>query len=75
MLSCIAAFGCEKPSIPPAVATVNGEAISLAEFEKSLTEEIALKMGYLTREDVRRIGESMHRNEYGQYLLRLVRDR
>jgi glucose-1-phosphate thymidylyltransferase len=37
-------------------------------------EEIALKMGYLTREDVRRIGESMRKNEYGQYLLRLVQD-
>jgi glucose-1-phosphate thymidylyltransferase len=35
-------------------------------------EEIALKMGYLTREDVRRIGESMRKNEYGQYLLRLA---
>jgi glucose-1-phosphate thymidylyltransferase len=35
-------------------------------------EEIALKMGYLTREDVRRIGDGMRRNEYGQYLLRLA---
>jgi glucose-1-phosphate thymidylyltransferase len=38
-------------------------------------EEIALKMGYLTPEDVRRIGESMAKNDYGQYLLRLVQDR
>ncbi len=37
-------------------------------------EEIALKMGYLSPEDVRRIGESMRKNEYGQYLLRLVQD-
>ena len=38
-------------------------------------EEIALKMGYLSPEDVRRIGEGMSKNEYGQYLLRLVQDR
>ncbi len=37
-------------------------------------EEIALKMGYLTPEDVRRIGETMAKNDYGQYLLRLVQD-
>ncbi len=38
-------------------------------------EEIALKMGYLSPEDVRRIGEGMSHNEYGQYLLRLVQER
>jgi peptidyl-prolyl cis-trans isomerase C len=47
VLSLIAACGSEKPSSPSvtAVATVNGEAISLAEFEKSLTEEKALAKG------------------------------
>ncbi len=35
-------------------------------------EEIALRMGYLTRDEVRRIGQSMNKNEYGQYLLRLA---
>jgi glucose-1-phosphate thymidylyltransferase len=35
-------------------------------------EEVALNMGYVTREDVRRIGERMSKNEYGQYLLRLA---
>jgi glucose-1-phosphate thymidylyltransferase len=35
-------------------------------------EEVALNMGYITFEDVRRIGREMERNEYGQYLLRLV---
>jgi glucose-1-phosphate thymidylyltransferase len=35
-------------------------------------EEVALNMGYITPEDVRRIGREMERNEYGQYLLRLV---
>ena len=37
-------------------------------------EEIALKMGYLSPEDVRLIGESMRKNEYGQYLLRLAEE-
>ena len=47
MLSLIAACGSEKPSPPPmtAVASVNGDAISLAEFEKSLAEETALAKG------------------------------
>jgi glucose-1-phosphate thymidylyltransferase len=35
-------------------------------------EEVALNMGYVTREDVRRVGERMSKNEYGQYLLRLA---
>jgi glucose-1-phosphate thymidylyltransferase len=35
-------------------------------------EEVAYHMGYITAEDVRRIGRSMEKNEYGQYLLRLV---
>jgi glucose-1-phosphate thymidylyltransferase len=35
-------------------------------------EEVALNMGYVTAEDVRRLGEAMRNNEYGQYLLRLV---
>ena len=35
-------------------------------------EEVALNMGYISAEDVRRIGRSMKRNEYGLYLLRLV---
>jgi glucose-1-phosphate thymidylyltransferase len=37
-------------------------------------EEVALNMGYITAEDVRRVGRAMERNEYGQYLLRLVGD-
>jgi glucose-1-phosphate thymidylyltransferase len=35
-------------------------------------EEVALNMGYVTAADVRRVGEGMSNNEYGQYLLRLV---
>ena len=35
-------------------------------------EEVALNMGYISAEEVRRIGRDMERNEYGRYLLRLV---
>jgi glucose-1-phosphate thymidylyltransferase len=35
-------------------------------------EEVALNMGYLTADDVRRLGARMRNEEYGQYLLRLV---
>ena len=38
-------------------------------------EEVAFNMGYITVEDVRRRGREMQRNEYGQYLLRLVGER
>jgi len=37
-------------------------------------EEVALNMGYLTVDDVRRFGEAMRNSEYGQYLLRLVEE-
>jgi glucose-1-phosphate thymidylyltransferase len=37
-------------------------------------EEVAFNMGYISAEDVRRIGDTMENNEYGQYLLRLVGD-
>jgi len=35
-------------------------------------EEVAYRMGYITAEDVRRIALTMEKNEYGQYLLRLL---
>lgn len=35
-------------------------------------EEIALAQGTITADDVRRLAEPMKRNEYGQYLLRLI---
>jgi glucose-1-phosphate thymidylyltransferase len=35
-------------------------------------EEVALNMGYVTRDHVRRLGEAMQASEYGQYLIRLV---
>jgi len=37
-------------------------------------EEIALNLGYITRDDVRRIAASMKGNEYAQYLLSLVEE-
>ncbi len=35
-------------------------------------EEIALVNGWLSREDIKRIAEPMKKNQYGQYLLRLI---
>jgi glucose-1-phosphate thymidylyltransferase len=37
-------------------------------------EEIALRLGYITADDVRRIAEPMKKNWYGQYLLRVVEE-
>jgi glucose-1-phosphate thymidylyltransferase len=45
------------------------------DLKVSCPEEVALYMGYVSAEHVRRVGESMSRNEYGQYLLRLVEGR
>jgi glucose-1-phosphate thymidylyltransferase len=42
------------------------------DLKVSCPEEVALNMGYITADDVRRIGHGMDNNEYGQYLLRLV---
>jgi glucose-1-phosphate thymidylyltransferase len=38
----------------------------------SCLEEIAYKMGYITGSDVLRIADPMRKNEYGQYLLRML---
>src|SRR5271169_717971 len=38
-------------------------------------EEIALRCGYITAEQVEKIGRSMKNNTYGAYLLQLLRDR
>jgi glucose-1-phosphate thymidylyltransferase len=37
-------------------------------------EEVAFKMGYISADEVRRIAKPMEKNEYGQYLLRLVEE-
>lgn len=38
-------------------------------------EEIAYRMGYITRQQLIEQGEQMRKNEYGQYLLRLAEER
>ncbi|MBK6797990.1 MAG: glucose-1-phosphate thymidylyltransferase RfbA [Acidobacteria bacterium] len=38
----------------------------------SCLEEIAFKMGYITAEQVLRIAEPMKKNDYGQYLMRML---
>ena len=35
-------------------------------------EEIAYRMGYITKEQVHELAQSLKKNEYGQYLLRLI---
>lgn len=35
-------------------------------------EEIAYRMGYISKEDVYELAQSLKKNEYGQYLLRLI---
>jgi glucose-1-phosphate thymidylyltransferase len=37
-------------------------------------EEVAYKMGYIDADHVRRLAQPMEKNEYGQYLLRLLED-
>ena len=35
-------------------------------------EEIAYRMGYINKEQVHELAQSLKKNEYGQYLLRLI---
>ena len=35
-------------------------------------EEIAYRMGYITKDQVRELAQPLKKNEYGQYLLRLI---
>ncbi|HVO09862.1 MAG TPA: glucose-1-phosphate thymidylyltransferase RfbA [Vicinamibacteria bacterium] len=44
------------------------------DLKVSCPEEVALNMGYVTREHVRGIGERMAKNDYGQYLLRITEE-
>ena len=45
---------------------------SLQNLQVACLEEIALHNGWLSAEQVRRLAEPMKKNEYGQYLLRLL---
>lgn len=38
-------------------------------------EEIAWRMGYITSDEVRELAQPLKKNEYGQYLLRLIGDK
>jgi glucose-1-phosphate thymidylyltransferase len=38
-------------------------------------EEIAYRSGYITAEQVQKIGQSMQNNGYGSYLLQLLREK
>jgi glucose-1-phosphate thymidylyltransferase len=38
-------------------------------------EEIAYRSGYITAEEVEKIGHSMKNNSYGTYLLQLLREK
>lgn len=40
----------------------------------SCVEEIAYRLGYISADQVRATGQSLKKNEYGQYLLRLLED-
>ncbi len=40
----------------------------------SCIEEIAFRQGWISRDQLRALGEGMKKNEYGQYLLRLLED-
>ena len=43
-------------------------------YKIACLEEIAFNNGWLGREDLRRIGQSLNKNTYGQYLLELLRE-
>ena len=44
----------------------------LQNFQVANLEEIAYRMGYITREQVVELAQPLAKNEYGQYLLRIV---
>lgn len=44
-------------------------------YKVACLEEIALNNGWLSREDVLKVGQSMSKNAYGQYLISLVGER
>jgi glucose-1-phosphate thymidylyltransferase len=40
----------------------------------SCPEEIAYRLGYITADQLRALGEAMSGNQYGRYLMRLAED-
>lgn len=46
---------------------------SLQNLQVACLEEIAWRNGWLTNEQVEALAQTMHKNEYGQYLLHLIR--
>ena len=44
-------------------------------YKVACLEEIALNNGWLSNEEVLKIGQSMSKNSYGQYLISLVDDK
>jgi glucose-1-phosphate thymidylyltransferase len=38
-------------------------------------EEIAYNMGYITQEQLLALGEKLHKNQYGQYLIKLAKSK
>jgi glucose-1-phosphate thymidylyltransferase len=40
----------------------------------SCPEEIAYRMGYISREQLRKLAEALRSNQYGEYLLRLFEE-
>lgn len=37
-------------------------------------EEIAYRMGYISKEEVEKLAEPLKKNEYGRYLLRMIQE-
>lgn len=43
-------------------------------FRVSCPEEIAFRMGFITREDLERLGHELKKSEYGLYLLSVAKE-
>ena len=43
-------------------------------FKMACLEEIAYSLGYITREQLKRLGQAMDKNEYGRYLVHLAEE-
>ena len=44
-------------------------------LKTACVEEIAYRLGYIDRDQLRKLGMDMNKNEYGQYLLEIVDNR